>query len=179
MHGLYDGGHGAGLQDFWELMLKHQYNAGGFLWDFADEGMVRTDKDGWIDTDGNHGADGILGPHREKEASYYAIKEIWSPVYINLKNIPVNFDGGISIENRYLYTNLKQRSFKWKLVSFPSPSQTTTKNNTNASGNCTPISLAPGEKGFLKLNLSVNFKNSDALYLTAFDPNNNEIFTWS
>lgn len=23
MHGLYDGGHGAGLDDFWDLMLKH------------------------------------------------------------------------------------------------------------------------------------------------------------
>jgi hypothetical protein len=179
MHGLYDGGHAAGLQDFWELMLKYQYDAGGFLWDLADEGMVRTDKGGWIDTDGNHGADGIVGPHREKEASYYAIKEIWSPVYINLKNIPAIFDGKIKVENRYLYTNLNQCTFKWKLVSFPLPSQTASQYNTNATGNCAPVSLAPGEQGFLKINLPSSWKNSDALYLTAFDQNNHELFTWS
>ncbi|MBA2760765.1 MAG: glycoside hydrolase family 2 [Segetibacter sp.] len=179
MHGLYDGGHGAGLQDFWELMIKHPYAAGGFLWDFADEGMVRTDKGGSIDTDGNHGADGILGPHREKEASYYAIKEIWSPVQITMKNVPANFDGKINVENRYLYTNLNQCSFKWKLVSFPLPAQPTSQFNTNATGNCAPISLAAGEKGYLKMKLPANWKSSDALYLTAYDQNKQEIFTWS
>eukprot|EP01035_Chromulina_nebulosa_P052281 gene52281-71291_t len=45
MHGLYDGGHGAGLDDFWNAMIKHPHAAGGFLWSFADEGIVRMDKD--------------------------------------------------------------------------------------------------------------------------------------
>ena len=179
MHGLYDGGHGAGLYDFWELMLKHPYSAGGFLWDLADEGMVRTDKGGWIDTDGNHGADGILGPHREKEASYYTIKEIWSPVFISMKNLPANFDGRMQVENRYLYTDLSQCTFNWKLVSFPMPSEETTRYKTNATGSCIPASLAPGGSGFLKMNLPTNWKNSDALYLTAIHKNNQEIFTWS
>lgn len=31
MHGLEDGGLGAGLEDFWNLMERHPYNAGGFL----------------------------------------------------------------------------------------------------------------------------------------------------
>jgi len=179
MHGLYDGGLAAGLQDFWSLMLKHPYNAGGFLWVLADEGLVRTDKGGWIDTDGNHAPDGIVGPHREKEASYYGIKEIWSPVYINLKNIPTNFDGKIAVENRYLYTNLNQCSFKWKLVSFPLPSQPLVQFNTVASGTCAPVSAQPGERKFLQLNIPSTWKNSDALYLTAFDKNNHELFTWS
>ena len=179
MHGLYDGGLGAGLYDFWNLMLKHSFNAGGFLWAFADEGIVRTDKDGSIDTDGNHAPDGILGPHREKEGSYYAIKEIWCPVYINQKNISALFEGRLNVENRYLYTNLNQCSFKWKLVSYPLPSQTTTSFKINASGNCDPVSLAPGEKGFLKINLPSSWEMSDALFLTAFDQNNQELFTWS
>lgn len=179
MHGLYDGGHGAGLQDFWNLMLQHSYNAGGFLWSLADEGMVRTDKDGSIDTDGNHAPDGILGPHREKEGSFFAIKEIWCPVLISQKDIPVHFDGRLVIENRYLYSNLKQCTFKWKLVSFPLPFQTTTGVIINTSGNCAPVSLAPGETGFLNLNLPTSWKTSDALQLTAFDHNNHELFTWS
>ena len=69
LHGLYDGGHGAGLEDFWRIMWDHPLSAGGFLWVFSDEGVVRTDKDGWIDTNGDHAPDGILGPYREKEGS--------------------------------------------------------------------------------------------------------------
>lgn len=179
MHGLYDGGLGAGLQDFWNLMLQHPYNAGGFLWVLTDEGMVRTDKGGTIDTDGNHAPDGILGPHREKEGSFYTVKEIWCPVFISQKKIPSHFDGRLNVENRYLYTNLNQCSFVWKLVSFPLPSQNTTLFKTNASGKCDPISLSPGEKGFLKLNLPTSWSSSDALYLTVFDQNNQELNTWS
>jgi beta-galactosidase/beta-glucuronidase len=34
MHGLYDGGAGAGLDDFWSAMMKYPHNAGGFIWAF-------------------------------------------------------------------------------------------------------------------------------------------------
>ncbi|MGB8193356.1 MAG: glycoside hydrolase family 2 TIM barrel-domain containing protein, partial [Chitinophagaceae bacterium] len=44
IHGLYDGGHGAGLEDYWNLMRKNPKHAGGFLWVLSDEGVVRKDK---------------------------------------------------------------------------------------------------------------------------------------
>ena len=66
LHGLYDGGHGAGLYDYWEMMRKHPRCIGGFLWVLADEGVKRVDMDGFIDNQGNFGADGIVGPHHEK-----------------------------------------------------------------------------------------------------------------
>ena len=46
LHGLYDGGHGAGLDDYWNLTLASPMGAGGFLWALVDEGVVRTDKNG-------------------------------------------------------------------------------------------------------------------------------------
>ncbi|MDE6358154.1 MAG: glycoside hydrolase family 2, partial [Duncaniella sp.] len=66
LHGLYDGGHGAGLYDYWEMMRNHPRCAGGFLWVLADEGVKRVDMGGFIDNCGNYGADGIVGPHHEK-----------------------------------------------------------------------------------------------------------------
>ncbi|MFT3933420.1 MAG: glycoside hydrolase family 2 TIM barrel-domain containing protein [Chitinophagaceae bacterium] len=179
MHGLYDGGHGAGLDDFWDLILQHPYGAGGFLWSFHDEGIVRRDKKDSIDTDGNHAPDGIVGPHREKEASFYTIKEIWSPVFIQQNNIPASFNGKLPIENRYLYTNLNQCSFEWKLANLPGPDDKTTTPAITASGKPSSISLAPGEKGALQLNLPPNWASNDVLYLTAYDPYHKEIFTWS
>jgi hypothetical protein len=32
LHGLYDGGMGAGLDDFWNAMRASKVSAGGFLW---------------------------------------------------------------------------------------------------------------------------------------------------
>jgi hypothetical protein len=181
MHGLHDGGHAAGLEDFWELMLRHPSCAGGFLWSLVDEGLYRTDKGGVLDVNGNKAPDGIVGPHREKEASYFAVKEIWSPVYIAMKRIPVSFDGAIPVENRYIYTNLDACTFSWKLVSFPQPSDRDAHNNwrTDALGSAAPLSLSPGERGTLKLDLPRTWENSDALFLTARGPDGGEVCTWS
>ncbi|SKC87457.1 glycoside hydrolase family 2 TIM barrel-domain containing protein [Ohtaekwangia koreensis] len=179
MHGLYDGGHAAGLDDFWSAMLSHPFGAGGFLWSFHDEGVVRHDRQDSIDTNSNSAPDGIVGPHREKEGSFFAVKEIWSPVYIGVKSLPSDFDGSIPVENRYSYTNLDKCNFRWKLVSLASPHTNDTGEKIDSEGKSQTISLAPGTKGFLKVSLPAHWRNSDVLYLTASDPHKREIFTWS
>lgn len=177
LHGLYDGGHGAGLHDYWELMWNHPRAAGGFLWDFADEGVERTDQNGKIDTDGAHAPDGILGPYHEKEGSYYAIKEIWSPVHFEDKDITPAFDGTFNIENRYFYTNLKECSFSWKLAKMPLPDDDSMKKEV--AGTAVSPDLAPGHKGQLKLDLPNDWFSYDVLYVTATDLYNQELYTWS
>jgi len=79
LHGLYDGGHGAGLDDFWNLMQFNPLSVGGFLWDLVDQGIVRNDKNNEIDTDGNHAADGIVGPFREKKEAFILLKRSGRP----------------------------------------------------------------------------------------------------
>lgn len=179
MHALYDGGGGAGLDDFWRLMLKHPHGAGGFIWALLDECVIRTDKNGIYDGDGNHAPDGILGPHREKEGSFYAIKEIWSPVYIEPQPMDKDFGGQIPVENRYAFTNLNQCSFKWKVVNFPSAKDTDTKAKVIATGTVIPPSIKPGQSGMLTLRLPSSFAASHAFYLTAYGPDKKELFTWS
>lgn len=176
MHGLYDGGAGAALEDFWSMMLRHPHGAGGFIWAFLDEAVIRTDKQGMYDADGNHAPDGIVGPHREKEASYYTIKEVWSPVYIDTLAGALQ---QLAIENRYSFTNLRQCTFKWKLCRFPSPKDKKLKPEVVAAGNIASPDLAPGKKGLLKLELPASWRQSDALFLTAFGPDKRELFTWS
>jgi beta-galactosidase/beta-glucuronidase len=178
MHALYDGGAGAALDDFWNQMLLHPHGAGGFIWALVDENVIRTDKNGIYDGDGNHAPDGIVGPHREKEGSFYAIKEIWSPVFIDLPKIDKNFNGKIAIDNRFGFTNLDQCTFKWKLLDFPSAKAVETKAIVSASGSTTS-NLKPNTKGFLDLALPKSWAQSDALYLTAYGPDQKEIFTWS
>ena len=177
LHGLYDGGLGAGLDDYWNLMNSKPLGAGGFLWVFADEGIVRSDLKDSIDTHGNNAPDGITGPYREKEGSYYTIKEIWSPVQIGNLKIDHSFNLNIPVTNRYLYTNLQQCKFtaelvkyteifsqvkvQKKLLSVPSPK------------------IAVGESGSLKLDLPDKWNEFDAIQLTATDPFGRQINRWS
>lgn len=179
MHGLYDGGAGAGLDDFWNQILKHPFGAGGFIWAFVDEAVLRTDKNGQLDTDGNHGADGIVGPHREKEGSFYTIKEIWSPIHISLKEINASFNGEIEVENRYDFTDLNQCSFKWELVDLPLANDKATEEKVIASGTLAKVNLKPGQKGTIKLNLPGSWAERSVLRLKAFGTDKNEVCTWS
>lgn len=173
LHGMYDGGHGAGLEDYWEKMWVAPLSAGGFLWDFVDQGVVRTDKNGILDTDGNRAADGIVGPYREREGSYFTIKEVWSPIKMEAKEIPPEFDGKLNIENRYHFTNLKNTSFTWKLK------QLGAKNKVEKSGIINAPNLKPLEKGQLNIALPSDWQTYDVLYVSAFDAFKKEIFTWS
>ena len=177
MHGLFDGGHGAALEDFWNEMMKHPYAAGGFLWALHDEGVVRNDRHDSIDVAGNAAPDGIVGPHREKEGSYFTIKELWSPVYIETKTAGLNFNGKIEVENRYLYTNLNQCKFNWKLVNFSAAGDKNTTLKIVQKGSL-KIAVAPGKKGFLNIPLPAN-NNADAFYLSALNVKGDTICTWS
>ncbi len=178
LHGLYDGGHGASLNEYWKQMWSMPLCAGGFLWDFADEGVVRTDKNGSIDTDGNHGADGIVGPHGEKEASYFTIKEVWSPIHIADRYIKSDFSGIFQVENRYHYTNLNECSMTAKWVNFEGPEGSKTPKVISKNKVELP-DLAPGGKGTFKVNKVKGWQSADALYITATDAHGMEIFKWT
>jgi hypothetical protein len=173
LHGQFDGGHGAGIEDYWEKMWHNPLSAGGFLWDFADNAVVRKDKNDSLDTDKHRAADGIVGPHHEKEASFYTIKEVWSPVFFERREIAEGFDGKLNIENRYHYTNTKECSFSWKLKRFDIATSKETE------GKVTAPDIHPGAKGVVQIPLPDDWKNYDVLYVTVKDKYQKELFTWS
>ena len=179
LHGLYDGGHGAGLYDYWEMMRKHPRCIGGFLWVLADEGVKRVDMDGFIDNQGNFGADGIVGPHHEKEGSYYTIKQLWSPVQVMNTAIDRNFDGKLSVENRYDYLNLNTCRFIWQQVKFPSvtdASNTTTR--ILKQGEVQGSDVAAHGVGVVDIKTSI-LPEADALFLTVIDKYGHELWRWT
>jgi hypothetical protein len=173
LHGLYDGGHGAGLDDYWKLMTSSTLSAGGFLWVYADEGIMRKDHNDSIDNHGNNAPDGILGPHHEKEGSFYAIREIWSPVYIEKSSLATT----IPVLNRYLYTNLNQCTFKGQLKKF-----TNAFPSRNAQWRAVSIAspdIKSGHSGQLCPEWPADLTSYDVFYLTAIDAYGKTIHTWS
>jgi hypothetical protein len=179
LHGLHDGGLGAGLDDFWNLMVRSPRSAGGFLWAFVDEAVKRTDRDGVLDAAGNLAPDGILGPHREKEGSYFTVKEIWSPIQVEAPRLDEAFDGRLALENHYQFTDAGRCAFRWKLVRFKGPWDGEAGHDVLHEGEAAAPPIAPGEKGTLVLPLPPRWRESDALYLTASGPDGRELYTWT
>ena len=166
LHGLYDGGHGAGLKDYWKLMMSNPRCAGGFLWDLMDQGVVRTDMNNIVDCMGNFGADGIVGPHMEKEGSYYTIREVWSPIQLTLT------DSGICLDNRYDFTNLKDCKLGYRWIDMPHYGGTEEK--PVAEGTIALPSTEPGQSTTLPMPKG----NGALLELTATDPHGQQVMTW-
>ena len=185
LHAQDDGGAGAGMEDFWELHWNAERSGGGFVWAMIDEGLVRTDMNNAIDVNGINANDGIMGPYREKEGSFFALKEIFSPVKIRLQQLPDHFNGALTVENRFHFTDLSQCGFTWQLVNYRQPSDAFAgytavqpDGSEAVSGRGAISSVKPGSTGRLRLNIPANYRDFDALVLTASDPFNNEIYKW-
>ncbi len=171
LHGLYDGGHGAGLKDYWDMMMANPRCAGGFLWDLCDQGVKRTDKDGMLDCVGNFGADGIVGPHFEKEGSYYTIKEVWCPVQLTWNNIG---KGELTLANKYDFINLKDCRFSYRLLQMPEMGSSAVK--VLKQGNITAPDVAPGKEAQVTVPMTTD---ADAVEIKAVNHDGEEIMTWS
>jgi beta-galactosidase/beta-glucuronidase len=141
LHGLYDGGSGAGLNEYWDAILKSKAGAGGFLWSFVDEDVKRVDKGGILDSAGNQAPDGIVGPYREREGSFYTVKQLWSPIIVTP---PDETSHSFTVTNRYAFTNADQCTFEWELIAFHRPNDTTSGSVVLASKTDHGHSLAPG-----------------------------------
>ena len=176
IHGLYDGGHGAGLEEYWDRITAAPNGAGCFLWDLVDAGLVRDDRAGELDTDGDHGADGIMGPYREKEGSFFTIKDIWSPVRIGGGNwLPACFDGKLSVENLYSFTNLKECRFSAALHRYDFISG----EETSMVLEIASPDVEPGARGFLRIPVPEGLAGWDSMSISAYGPDGRNLYTWT
>jgi hypothetical protein len=172
LHGLYDGGAGAGFADTWALMSRSEHLGGGFFWAFLDEGIKRADN-GQIDVAGNEAPDGIVGPYRQREASFYTIKEIWSPIQVTREKT-----GALTVENHFSFTDANQCKFTWQLRRLPQPAETNSGFVVVREGILKSPAIPPGGKGGLKFDLPVPRTAGGALALRVNDPAGRELWTW-
>lgn len=174
IHGLYDGGAGAGLDDYWRMMSASKTLGGGFIWALVDEGVKRPDT-GEIDVAGNFAPDGIVGPYREREGSFYTIKEIWSPIQITREKF-----NAFTVENHYSFTDTRDCKFIWQYrknarlagtnSGFTIVRQSVIKSPSIATGSKATWKFAPEPS-----TASFQF---DAEALRVEDPHGRELWTW-
>jgi beta-galactosidase len=177
------------LQDYWDVIEKYPKLQGGFIWDWVDQGMLKTDENGekyWayggdfgeegIPSDGNFCINGLTWPDRTGKPGLAEVNKVYQ--YIGFE--PVNIaTGSIKIRNKYFFTDLSEFACDWDIVSdgiavksgrlsFPGlkPGQDTIVNIP-----VTGIEAAPGAEYFLNFRVSRsdewNYVPEDHVYATA------------
>lgn len=194
LHGLYDGGSGAGLARYWERIRASPRGGGLFLWSFTDESVARVGADGGpahrgpkhrnLDSDGNHAPDGVLGPFRETTGSFYAVREVFSPIRIEASAEDVR-QRRLRIENRYDHLDLETHRLRWAWLDLPSildrgPAKDGPRRLDH--GTVALPGIAPGGRLEHTLDIPTPPETADALRLTAIGPTTHgmapEIMTW-
>ncbi len=115
------------LQDYWDVIEKYPKLQGGFVWDWVDQGMLKTNENGekyWayggdfgeegIPSDGNFCINGLTWPDRTGKPGLAEVKKVYQ--YVGFE--PVNLAAGlIKIKNKYFFTDLSEFIFDWDIVS--------------------------------------------------------------
>lgn len=189
LHSKYDKGGGAALEDMWSHWLSSPLFAGGFIWAYMDEAVRRTDlptgkssgkhfgqkgfsiKDCLLDSDGGNGPDGVINCYRQPEGSFYAIREVWSPIRIEKPNITPMFDGKVLVTNRYLFTPLSECSMAYCLRK--------ADGTIMQKGSVQLPDIQPNESAYAKMELPSSYRDADILELVAYNNMKEEVCKWT
>ena len=175
LHAQYDRGAGAGLEDYWQQWTAAPNFAGGFIWSFSDEAVLRTDslkltKRRVLDSDGPNGPDGVVGPHREREGSFYTIRDVWSPVQISPLRITPSFDGKLLVGNQFLFSRLSECTARYQVY----------KDTVLLDeGKVSLPDIAPGERAAAHFPLPARFYEADILKVEVFGADGACLNTWT
>jgi beta-galactosidase len=115
------------LQDYWDVIEKYPKLQGAFVWDWVDQGILKTDESGekyWayggdfgeegIASDGNFCINGLTWPDRSGKPGLNEVKKVYQ--YVGFE--PVDLKKGlIRIKNKYDFTDLSAFTFDWEVVS--------------------------------------------------------------
>ncbi len=111
------------LKEYWDAIRSHKRLIGGFVWDWADQGLRKFSGDGkmfWAyggdygdrPNDGNFCCNGLVMPDRKPHPSLYEVKKI----YQNINSYPVNpMAGKVQVHNEYCFTDLDVFEVLWEL----------------------------------------------------------------
>ncbi len=150
-----------GVRDDWgrglEPMVENMYHSagclGGALWSGIDDAFYLPS--GKLV---GYGEWGPIDGWRRPKPEYWHMKKSYSPVKIWVENVMIPKIGQalrIPVENRYLFTNLSELTFRWKLA--------------GRQGSATVIA-EPGKTGLLTITPDQSPKNGDQLVISIFSP---------
>lgn len=112
------------LFKFWDAIRENKRLIGGFIWDWMDQGLVKTSPNGeeyWAyggdfgDTlinDENFCLNGIINANQTPKPATYEVKKIFQPVEVNMINA---YNGYFEVHNRHHFISLDSYKMEWDI----------------------------------------------------------------
>jgi len=117
------------LKEYWEEIYSNPRMLGGFIWDWADQGLYKMSENGekFLAYGGDFGDkpnlkafcfNGIVFADRSLTPKYFEVKKIYQPAFVGYAHSEIHFQKDsivLSITNRHHFTNLSEHEIRWVL----------------------------------------------------------------
>ena len=115
------GNSGGNLVEYWDVIEKNDCLVGGFIWEWCEHGLWKTDDSGnhFFAYGGDFGddpnysnfcLDGLVKADRSPNPSLTEVKKVYQPFAAKLD------DGTITLTNKFFFTNLVDCKLNWQLL---------------------------------------------------------------
>ncbi|MDG5767597.1 glycoside hydrolase family 2 TIM barrel-domain containing protein [Balneolales bacterium ANBcel1] len=113
------------LQDYWDTIKAYDVLQGGFIWDWVDQGLAKTDDQGetyWAYGgdfgeevhDGNFCINGIVMPDREPSPAMPEVKKVYQDIHVRM---PDDAGAGrFEVFNEYFFRDLDFVDARWTVT---------------------------------------------------------------
>jgi len=141
-----------GFKEYWDLVRKYPKYQGGFIWDFVDQSIRWTGKDGRMIyayggdfnlfdvSDQNFCDNGLISPDRVPNPHMYEVGYYYQSIWTELKDV----SGGIEVYNENFFRDLSAYELEWELLCDGRPVR---------RGSVADLSVAPQGRGGIRLAL--------------------------
>jgi beta-galactosidase/beta-glucuronidase len=112
------------LVEYWEAIKNNHGLQGGFIWDWVDQGLLKTDENGrqyWAYggdfgdeiNDMNFCINGLVFPDRSPHPALVEVKKVHQPVAVRARDLA---EGCVEIVNKYDFTRLDHLRGSWEVA---------------------------------------------------------------
>ena len=163
-----------GFKEYWDLVRKYSKFQGGFIWDFVDQSVRWTGKNGKMiyayggdfnrfdASDGNFCDNGLISPDRVPNPHMYEVGRIYQDIWTtpaDLKN------GEINVFNEYFFRDLSAYYMEWEVLKGGKVIRTGRVDNLN---------VAPQQTAKIKLDLGKTCQCTEWLLNVSYKLKNRE-----
>ncbi len=162
------------FQEYWDLIESQDKMQGGFIWDWADQGLASYDEQGnlsWsygghfepenVHNDQNFCLNGVVGTDRTPHPALHEIKK----VYQNIGFEKSDEQNSIIIRNKNFFNDLSHVVILWQLVE---------NGRIIESGSFTPEDVAPQSEKAFSIDISSSLESGDEYFLSLYALNTKE-----
>ena len=163
-----------GFKEYWDLVRKYPKFQGGFIWDFVDQSVRWTGKNGKMiyayggdfnrfdASDINFCNNGLISPDRIPNPHAYEVRHF----YQNIWTTPANLKNGeINIFNEYFFRDLSAYYLEWEMLK---------DGKSVRCGRIDNLNVQPQQTAKVKLNLGETDTEAEWLLNISYKLKNNE-----